>query len=115
MRVKIRNLFVALALCASLHVQFATAFAQGTAFLYQGRLQNNGSPANGSYDFTFTLYDAGTGGAAGAAPVTNTATVVSNGLFIATIDFGVNAFNGNSRWLEIGARTNGGGAFSTLS
>ncbi len=32
---------------------FTTAnavFAQDTAFTYQGRLNNNGSPANGSYD-----------------------------------------------------------------
>jgi hypothetical protein len=31
--------------------------AQGTAFTYQGQLQNNGSPANGNYDFTFALFN----------------------------------------------------------
>ena len=30
--------------------------AQGTAFTYQGQLQNNGSPASGAYDFTFALF-----------------------------------------------------------
>ena len=28
--------------------QLSTAFAQGTAFTYQGQLQNNGSPASGT-------------------------------------------------------------------
>src|SRR5262249_17088852 len=29
--------------------QFSTCFAQGTAFTYQGRLNDGASPANGSY------------------------------------------------------------------
>jgi hypothetical protein len=31
--------------------------AQGTAFTYQGRLNNGGSPASGLYDLRFTIYD----------------------------------------------------------
>jgi hypothetical protein len=31
------------------------AFAQGTAFTYQGRLNGAGGLANGSYDLTFAL------------------------------------------------------------
>ena len=31
--------------------------AQGTAFTYQGQLSSSNSPANGHYDFTFTLLD----------------------------------------------------------
>lgn len=40
-------------------VLFARAdlFAQGTLFTYQGRLNDNGRPANGTYDLTFTIYD----------------------------------------------------------
>ena len=34
------------------------ARAQGTAFTYQGRLQDTGEPANGTYDLRFTLFDA---------------------------------------------------------
>src|SRR5262245_58161739 len=88
--------------------------AQGTAFTYQGRLDDGGSPANGHYDLTFALYDAATLGAQQGSTFTNIATGVSNGLFTVTLDFG-NQFPGPDRWLEIGVRTNGSGAFSTLS
>src|SRR5512135_238287 len=36
--------------------------AAGTGFTYQGRLLDNGVPANGQYDIAFTLYDALSGG-----------------------------------------------------
>lgn len=107
-----QTIVLALALFAS---QVHTGvFAQGTAFTYQGRLNNAGSPANGSYDLTFTLFAASSGGTASGGPVTNAATAVTNGLFIATVDFG-NIFIGSSNWLEIAVRSNGVGAFTTLS
>jgi hypothetical protein len=87
--------------------------AQGTAFTYEGQLNLSGSPANGSYDLTFTLYGASTNGNLISGPVTNSATAVSNGRFTTTIDFG-NVFNGNACWLLIGVRTNGNNAFVPL-
>src|SRR5215471_8118917 len=91
-----------------------SASAQGTAFTYQGRLNDGASPANGSYDLTFTLFDTNSGGSAIAGPVTNSAVGVSNGLFTTTLDLGTN-FTGADRWLEIGARSNGVGTFTALS
>jgi len=95
------------------------AVAQGTAFTYQGRLNDGTSPASGIYDLRFSIYDAagGAGGGAGgvAGPVTNSATGVTNGLFTVTLDFGAGVFAGAERWLEIGVRTNGGGTFTTLA
>src|SRR5262245_32237581 len=98
---------------ASLNPHVSTCFAQVTAFTYQGRLDEGGNPANGSYDLRFTLHDAVTAGSQAGDPQTNSATLVSNGLFTVTLDFG-DQFSGN-RWLEIKVRTNGNSAFSTLS
>jgi hypothetical protein len=81
--------------------------AQGTAFTYQGRLSDNGTPASGSYDLQFGLYDAETKGELVGTLITNAPVAVSNGLFTALLDFGAGVFNGSPRWLEIGARTNG--------
>jgi len=99
-----------LALCLSTAV---SALAQGTAFTCQGRLSDGGSPANGSYDLTFSLCDAGANGTLVAGAVTNAATAVRNGLFLVTLDFGA-SFSGAPRWLEIGVQTNGGGAYTAL-
>jgi len=91
------------------------AAAQGTAFTYQGRLNNGGNFVTGSFDFTLTLYNTNLNGVPVAGPVTNTAIGVTNSLFTMTADFGPGVFNGAVYWLEIGARTNGGGGFSILA
>src|SRR5688572_8281239 len=67
---------------------FFIARAQGTAFTYQGRLNDAGGPARGNYDLTFTLFGASNGGSALAGPLTNSPTAVSNGLFSVTLNFG---------------------------
>ncbi len=100
------SLFTAVALSAS---------AQGTAFTYQGQLQNNGSPASGTYNLTFTLFNTNTSGVPIAGPVTNNAVNISNGLFAVLIDFGPGAFTGATNWLEIAVETNGVNAFTTLT
>src|SRR5450432_3168141 len=88
--------------------------AQGTAFTYQGRLNDGATPASGKYDLHFIVYDNSAGGSQQGPLLTNSATAVSNGLFTVTLDFG-NQFPGADRWLEIGVSTNGNGTFSTLS
>jgi hypothetical protein len=90
------------------------ANAQGTAFTYQGRLNNGGNPANGNYDFTFAVFNASNAGSLNLGPITNAAVTVSNGLFTTVLDFG-NAPTGNPAWLEIAVRTNNTGNFSALS
>ena len=49
--------WLALAALATLYVQPSIAFAQGTAFTYQGQLNANGSVASGIYDLRFTIYE----------------------------------------------------------
>ena len=99
----------------TLNFQPATAHAQATVFTYQGQLQNNGSPASGTYNLTFSLFNTDTSGVAIAGPVTNNGVLVSNGLFMVLIDFGSGAFTGATNWLEIAVETNGGNTFTTLT
>jgi type VI secretion system Hcp family effector len=81
--------------------------AQGTAFTYQGRLSDGGTAASGSYDLQFTLYDAVVNGNAVAGPLVNSPTSVNAGIFSVSLDFGLSAFPGDPRWLEIGVRPAG--------
>jgi hypothetical protein len=104
---------VALALLSTLNFPVSTALAQGTAFTYQGQLNEGANPATGIYDLRFAIYDSPGGGTQQGNPVTNSATSLSNGLFTVILDFG-NQFTGPGRWLEIGVRTNGGDAFTAL-
>ena len=99
--------------------------AQGTAFTYQGRLNDGANPANGNYDLRFAhiprtpcrLSPLEQSGRSLTRPL-----AVTNGLFNtpSRLTQSASAFPGADRWLEIGVRTNsilpvGGGLFTTLS
>jgi hypothetical protein len=116
MKTKLHYLFIALALLAlsTLNPQLSTAFAQGTAFTYQGQLSNSSGPASGTYDLTFKLWNASSAGGQVGGTLTASSTVISNGLFTVILDFG-GVFNGLPYWLELGVRTNGAVSFATLS
>lgn len=100
-----------------------SAHALGTAFTYQGQLQQSGSAAIGPCDLQFMLFDAAGGGAppTGGNQIGNTAAAdnvqVSNGLFTLPLDFGAAAFNmGSDRWLQIAVRCPAGsGSYQTLA
>ena len=91
------------------------AGAQGTAFNYQGRLNDAGAPANAAYDFQFTVYNAVTNGSPVSVAVTNSAVSVSNGLFTVTLDFGPGIFTGTNCWLDLAVRAAGTTNFTELS
>ncbi len=114
MKSKLATWGVALLTLATFDAHHSTALAQGTAFTYQGRLNDATGPADGSFDLIFTLFGTNTSGTALAGPVTNSATAVSNGLFTTTVDFG-NVFTGASNWLEIAVSPNGSNSFATLA
>lgn len=116
MRTKL-TLKVATALLSlsTINPQLSICLAQGTAFTYQGRLNDDGAPANGIYDLRFAIYDSSGGAGLVSGPLTKSPTAVTNGLFAVTLDFGVGVFTGADRWLDIGVRSNGGGAFTALS
>ena len=92
----------ALLLSALIH-QPSTSLAQGTAFTYHGRLQDNGEPVNGAYGLRFTLYDAIAAGNVIAGPIPVSPVNVTNGMFTARLDFGADVFTGPARWLRIGS------------
>ena len=88
----------------------------GTGFTYQGRLVDNGSPANDSYDIQFLLFDAAVAGTQIGATVTHNDLAISQGFFTVELDFGTGAFGGGGRWLEIAVRPGSSpGAYTTLS
>jgi hypothetical protein len=108
-------------LCIILPCLFLTAVrapAQtplGTAFTYQGQLQNSGSPENGSCDLQFKLFDAASGGNQIGATITDTSVAIVNGLFTVALDFGAGAFGGSARWLEIGVACPTGSGITVLA
>jgi hypothetical protein len=80
-----------------------TQGAMGTAFTYQGRLVDAGSPADGDYDLQFALFD----GPEGGSPLDTIEIqdhAVAQGRFTVLLDFGPAAFDGTARWLAIGVR-----------
>ncbi|MCX6892194.1 MAG: hypothetical protein NTX51_11805 [Verrucomicrobia bacterium] len=115
MKTKCRRKLMYLTALLALAAGALNLHAQGTAFTYQGRLNDAGSPAAGIYDLRFAIYDAASGGAQQGGWLTSSATAVSNGLFTVALDFGPGVFTGAGRWLEIGVRTNGSGTFATLT
>ena len=96
--------------------------AQTTVFTYQGKLADNGNPADGHYDFQFSLFDALSGGAQQGTTQPAANILVTNGIFAVTLDF-VNCsecncptcFNGGARFLAIAVRPTGGGSFTPLT
>jgi hypothetical protein len=91
------------------------ARAVGTAITYQGELRQTGLPKNGVCDFHFGLFAASMGGTA-LVTLTPPPLTVANGLFTAPLDFGVGAFPGADRWLEIEVRCpSGTGTFTLLA
>jgi hypothetical protein len=88
----------------TLHLLCAPAFAQTSAFTYQGILSVSNQPANGVFDFQFFLLTSPAGGSQVGPMAAVHDLPVSNGVFTAQLDFGPAAFDGSGRWLEIGVR-----------
>ena len=103
-------------ICVFILMITAVASAQGNGFNFQGRLNDGTNPANGRYDLQFRLYDAIAGGNQIGAAISSPNTVLINGVFSVTLDFGATAFNSpNSVFIEISIRPNGSpNAFTIL-
>ena len=89
---------IAVALPAS---QVAVAqVAQLPDFTYQGRLAQDGQPANGAFDLVFTLYDAEVAGHVVGSPQSEPQFPIVDGLFTVSLAF-PGVFTGDQMWLDV--------------
>ena len=108
-------IFALLAMLLTTSGAIAGGTTLGTAFTYQDRLTDGGTPATGNYDFTFQVYDAATSGAAQGIAIGKDAVSVKDGLFTVDLDFGSNVFKGDAWWLDISVRKSGTTPYTTLT
>ena len=85
-----------------------------TRLAYEGTLNMNGGPANGLFDFTFTLFDAAADGNQVGSPGQALAVSVTNGNFGAVLDFGIPLSKSSALWFELSVRPAGAGDFSVI-
>ena len=94
------------------------AFAQTTAFTYQGRFTDSTAvqPTTGLYEMEFKAFDAPINGNQFATTVSLPAVRVISGIFTVTLDYGALTFNGTDVFLEISVRPSGSAnTFAVLS
>lgn len=88
---------------------------QTTAFSYQGKLDDLGVAANGTYDLQFSLFDLVAGGSQQGATQTVTGVAVQNGIFTVELDFGGTVFDGSSRFMQIAVKKPADGSYTPLN
>ena len=97
-----RNSWIFIATMSLMLASASHAADIGTAFTYQGSLENGSGPVTDTCDFRFGLWDAAAGGnQMGASPQTVVGVAVESGVFTTPVDFGASAIDGTARWLEI--------------
>ncbi len=80
------------------------AAAQTTIFSYGGKLPASVTPANGTFEMEFRLFDAAVGGNQIGATVSLSNVEVKASSFSVQLDFGEAAFPGADRFIEISVR-----------
>ena len=78
----------------------ALADPQLPDFVYQGRLEQAGAPANGNFDLSFALFDAPTAGNPVGSVIQQPDFPVTNGLFSVSLAF-PGAFTGTQLYLQV--------------
>lgn len=88
----------------------------GTAFTYQGELAQQNTPATGTYDFQFELFDVQTDGTSVSSNIQLEDVSVQDGVFTVELDFGSEVFDGTQLWLGIAVREGASvNAYTTLN
>jgi len=106
---------VGVGILPALAPQAGTAQAQASAFTYQGRLSEGSTGINApSARIQFTLWDAQSGGSQIGSVWVSYPVEITGGIFTTLVDFGAAAFDGDSRWLEIGVDVEGGTNYTLM-
>jgi len=98
----------------------AAAFRAGTPvdarFTYQGQIREGDALVSGDADIRFTLWDAETEGNQVATEVLKSGLQLTDGRFATELDFGLSAFSGDTRWIQMDFRhPSGVGDFLALN
>jgi len=104
---KTAKILVILTLALSTMVCPTTVTGQvplGTAFTYQGFLTDKGKPANGAYDFQFSVWNDPNADVQQGDTVDINDCDIIDGYFTVELDFGDGIFTGEARWLETAVR-----------
>ncbi|MCG6118230.1 MAG: tail fiber domain-containing protein [Aquimonas sp.] len=99
-------------LTATLTFALLSPAALAASFVYEGRLDDAGQPANGRYDLKLSAYTHQILGAALAEPITFHGVEVVEGRFRLDLDLPLR--NADEVWLEVAVREAGSAAFSGL-
>ena len=100
----IQNILIGL-IC--LCIPAGAVFAQSSAFTYQGKLTENGAPANGIYEMRFRLFNQVANGFEFGTPKTIPNISVAGGIFTVKLEIGDWTFDQNDRFMEIAVRPQG--------
>jgi hypothetical protein len=101
------------ALAALVAAALAPGAARASGFVYEGRLDDGGAPANGRYDLRLSPFADAKSGAALAAPIVFEDVPVVDGRF--RIDFDLPLATASTAWIEVGVRDGSAvGAFSKI-
>lgn len=106
MSTNLSNKLITIALVMELSV--CPTLAQGSAFTYQGRLDDAGVPADGLHDLRFRLFDAPVTGVQVGQTLCADNVVITDGLFGFPLDFGPQYATLAQRHLEIEVRRHTG-------
>jgi hypothetical protein len=88
----------------------------GSAFTYQGQLQQGPNAVNGTCDLQFLLFNDASAGMQLGSSIEHDGVTFTNGLFTIQLDFGAAAFDGGDRFLQIAVRCPAGsGDFNSLT
>jgi hypothetical protein len=89
----------------------------GSAFTYQGRLEQEDGPVNGPVEFRFSLWNDETSEDPNdqcGEDVSQIESLAEDGTFTTQLDFGAECFPLEERWLQIAVRIGGEGPFHVL-